>query len=155
MTTYHRYILPGDALVTMNGLSACLTAFDTQYSIEGECVMRGDDDCGILIDITHRGNDIFDGDIELLSGFACAHTDADVLLAFLNDSTCMVTTQVVSYAAERVLDRLWTWLDDHFHGMLVYEGGLFASVGNHRTLAVDSLWQRVRNHFRRRSQSGG
>lgn len=138
MTTYHRYILPGDASVTMDDLSACLRSFDTQYSIEGECVMHGDVDCGILIDISQRGNAIFNGDIELLSGFARARADADVLHAFLNGSTCMVTTQVVSNADERVLDRLWTWLDNQFHGLLVCEGGLFATMGNHRVVAADS-----------------
>lgn len=154
MTTYHRYILPGDTLVTMNDIAACLKSFDTQYSIVGECVVRGDSDCGILIDISHRGNAIFSGDMELLSALARAHADANVLLAFLNDATCMVTTQVVACAEERVLDRLWTWLDDRFDGMLVCEGGLFKSVGNHRKRADGSLWQRVCRHVRRRPTWG-
>ena len=125
MTTYHRYVLDDAATISLSELETALRSIDNAYRFDGESLVRGNHDCALQIDVTERGSDIFDGDIDLLIGFAGRRRDCDTLVARLNGVTCMVTMQVVSYSDESAIEHVFDTLSRLHSGLAVYEGGIF------------------------------
>ncbi|TWT96448.1 hypothetical protein [Neorhodopirellula pilleata] len=125
MTTYHRYVLDDAATISLPELEIALRSIDDAYRFDGEALVRGDHDCALQIDVTERGSDIFDDDIDLLIGFATQRRDHDGLVARLNAGTCMVTMQVVSYSDESAIEHVFDTLSQLHSGLAVYEGGIF------------------------------
>jgi len=125
MTTYHRYVLDDAATISLSELETALRSIDNAYRFDGEALVRGDHDCVLQIDVTERGSDVFDGDIDLLIGFAAKQRDRDGLAARLDGATCMVTMQVVSYSDESAIEHVFDTLRRLHSGLAVYEGGIF------------------------------
>lgn len=125
MTTYHRYVIFDRGSATIADLEQCLRDVDPKYRIEGQSIMLADNDCGISVDVTHRGSPIFDNDLDLICRHARQKRSRDELVRRLATSTCMVTMQTVSGADERALECLWSWLRTHKLGVSVFEGGYF------------------------------
>ncbi|MEM6691865.1 MAG: hypothetical protein AAF664_20720 [Planctomycetota bacterium] len=125
MTSCHRYVLDDGATISLSELETALRSIDNTYRFDGESLVRGDHDCALQIDVTERGSDAFDDDIDLLTGFATNRYDRDGLLARLNGGTCMMTMQVVSYSDEIAIEHVFTTLSRLHSGMAVYEGGVF------------------------------
>lgn len=127
MTTYHRYVLDDAATISLSELETALRTIDNAYRFEGEALVRGDHDCALQIDVTERGSDVFDGDIDLLTDLAAMRRDRERLVARLNGGTCMVTMQVVSYSDESAIEHIFDTLSRLHSGLAVYEGGIFDS----------------------------
>ncbi|MCU0720491.1 MAG: hypothetical protein MUC83_12355 [Pirellula sp.] len=125
MTTYHRYVLDDGATISLPELETALRSIDDAYRFDGEALVRGDHDCALQIDVTERGSDVFDDDIDLLVGFATKQRDHDGLVARLNGGTCMVTMQVVSDSDESAIEHVFGTLSQMRSGLTVYEGGIF------------------------------
>jgi hypothetical protein len=125
MTTYHRYLIADGGTATMDELRQCLQASNPAYDIDGELITRNGEGIGVLIDITQRGDPIFDGDIDLLKSRANNETHSRDLHLKMDKSTCMVTTQIASRCDETALETLWRWLRRNKKGILAYEGGGF------------------------------
>ena len=125
MTTYHRYLIADGGKATLDELRQCLQAFDPAYDIDGELITYSGTERGILVDVTHRGEPIFDDDIDLLQRRANDEQNRDDLHRKLNRSTCMVTTQITSRCDEQALETVWDWLRINKKGILAYEGGGF------------------------------
>jgi hypothetical protein len=145
MTTYHRYLIYDGQTTTIYELEKCLCAIDPSYRIDGEAVMLGESDRGIGIDVTHRGNPVFDGDFDLVCRHAMHLHDGDGTVHRLQTATCMVTAQVFCNADERALDCIWSWLRTNKQGVLIYEGGVFdhATVGSSSHFLEQSLLNRA------------
>lgn len=125
MTIYHRYVIAGGDTVTLDELQRCLRACDSAYDIDGEHITYQGEDRGIIIDVTQRGDPIFDGDIDLLERHANREKNRDELHRELSRCNCMVTTQISSNCDEGALEVIWNWLRDHRKGILAWEGGGF------------------------------
>ena len=80
---------------------------------------------GIIVDITERGDPIFDDDIDLVARHADNDPAGDEIHRCLDRSTCMVTMQVTSTCDQNALDVLFEWLRNHKKGVLAYEAGAF------------------------------
>ncbi len=87
--------------------------------------MVADSECGIGIDVTHRGDPVFDDDLDLVCRLAKRFSNSDEIIGRLKTSTCMVTVQTYSYSAKLVLECLWACLRQEKNGVLVFEGGTF------------------------------
>jgi hypothetical protein len=125
MTTYHRYLVDDEAIVSLSELATAIRRFDDSYRFDGDALLRGDRDCALQIDVTERGSEIFDGDIDLLLGFASKRRDYDALVSRLNNGICMVTMQVVSFSDELAIEHVFRALNGLHPGLAVYEGGIF------------------------------
>jgi len=125
MSTYHRYLIADGGNTSLDELRQCLRDGDPSYDIEGDTVTFDGGESGIIVDITERGDPIFDDDIDLLGRFADDDPAAEEIHRGLDSSTCMVTMQVNSTCDETALDALCEWLRVHKKGILAYEGGTF------------------------------
>ena len=124
MTVYHRYIIANGNATTIEELQQGLQEVDPRFNIDGDAIVFKDTECGI-IDVTNRGNPIFDGDIDLLTHLAEKSRQRNEIRQALSDSRCMVTVQPISTAYETAFDLLWEWLRINREGILAYEGGHF------------------------------
>jgi hypothetical protein len=125
MSTYHRYLIADGSNASLGELRQCLRDCDPSYDIDGDVVTFDGAERGIIIDITERGDPIFDDDIDLLGRQADNDPAGDEIHRRLDRSTCMVTMLVTSTCDEVGLDALWEWLRVHKKGILAYEGGTF------------------------------
>ena len=125
MSTYHRYLIANGGNTSLDELGQCLRDSDPSYDIDGDTVTFDGDERGIIVDVTERGDPIFDDDIDLLSRYADNDPARDEIHRHLAGSTCMVTMQVTGDCDETALDALWEWLRVHKKGILAYEGGTF------------------------------
>ena len=125
MTTYHRYLIANHGTVTLDELRQCLKSCDAAYEIDGELITLNGEERGILIDVTRQGDPIFDEDIQLLKRHADREKNRDDLHRGMNESTCMVTTQIASKCDEAALETVWEWLRNNRKGILAFEGGSF------------------------------
>ena len=125
MSTYHRYLIADGGNTSLDELRQCLRDCDPLYDIDGDTVTLDGAECGIIVDVTERGDPIFDDDIDLLARRANNDSAADEIHRRLDRSTCMVTLQVISTYDETALDALWEWLRVHKKGIVAYEGGEF------------------------------
>jgi hypothetical protein len=125
MTTYHRYLIADGGTATLDELRQCLQDCDPAYEIDGELVTHHGVECGILVDVTHRGDPIFDADVDLLKRRADRDQNVNEVHRGLDGSTCMVTTQITSTCDATALEALWEWLRKNKKGILAYEGGGF------------------------------
>ena len=122
MTTYHRFIIANSKVITLEQLCDAVRKTNSNIDFDHEVVFRDGIECGILIDVTTRGNTVFDEDMKLVqerlsSTVAIDHRTRNLL----NLSQCMVTTQVYSSADESVLDIIWSVLSSYLSGILVLE----------------------------------
>lgn len=125
MSTYHRYLIADGGKTSLDELRQCLRDSDRSYDIDGDSVTFDGAERGIIIDVTERGDPVFDDDIDLLGRYADNDPDGDEIRRGLAGSTCMVTMQVTGDCDETALDALWEWLRAHKQGTLAYEGGAF------------------------------
>lgn len=125
MSTYHRYLVADGGNASLDELRQCLREANPLYEIESDTVTFDGDECGIIVDVTERGDPIFDDDIDLLSRYADDDPAGDEIHRRLDGSTCMVTMQVSGSCDEIALGALWEWLRVHKKGILAYEGGTF------------------------------
>ncbi|GAA5509229.1 hypothetical protein [Novipirellula caenicola] len=125
MTTYDRFVIDDGVSICLSDLEYGLRATDDSYRLNGDAILRGDHDCAILVDVSHRGSDIFDGDIDLLIGFAENRRDSDAIISRLKKATCMVTMQLVSNSDKSAMEHVFAFLRKAHTGLTVYEGGIF------------------------------
>lgn len=125
MTTYHRYLIADGGSVKMHELRQCLQARDPAYDLDGELITHSGINRGILVDITHRGDQVFDEDLDLLKSHADKDQRCDDLRRGMDRSICMVTVQVGCNCDEVAMQAIWQWLHDRKKGILAYEGGGF------------------------------
>jgi hypothetical protein len=125
MSTYHRYLIADGGNSSLDELRRCVRERDPLYDIDVDTVTFNGDECGIIVDLTERGDPIFDDDIDLLRRHANNDPAADEVRRRLDRSTCMVTMQVTSACDEIALHALWEWLAIHKKGVLAYEDGTF------------------------------
>lgn len=125
MTTYHRYLIADAGTATLDELRQSLKAYDPAYDMDGELITYNGAERGILVDVTHRGDPIFDGDVNLLKRHANKEKNCDDLHRELDRAMCMVTTQITSTCDESALETLWDWLRVNKKGILAFEGGGF------------------------------
>jgi hypothetical protein len=125
MSTYHRYLVADGGNTSLDELRQCLRECDQSYDIDGDAVTFDGAECGIIVDVTERGDPIFDDDMDLVARQASNDPARDEIHRRLDRSTCMVTVQVTSTCDETALDALWEWLRAHKKGILAYEGGTF------------------------------
>ena len=122
MTTYHRYIVANGKITTLDQLCCAIRQASKHIDFHNEVVLREGEECGVLIDVTERGNPIFADDLQLVrdrlssSGALDRHIEQ-----LLDDSQCMVTTQVISNADTSVLGEIWSVLGSYRPGILVLE----------------------------------
>lgn len=124
---YIRYVLTDDRAATLVELEQALRQVDPAYTIDGDLIRMGESGYGV-IDITHRGDPICDGDLDLLARLAAKKKHRDTILAAVRDAKSMVCVQPVSSLEARtdeVLAPLWDWLLANRAGLLVWEGGYF------------------------------
>jgi hypothetical protein len=125
MSTYHRYLIADGGNASLDELRQCLRVCDPLYDIDEDTVTFDGAEREIIVDITERGDPIFDDDIDLIGRHADNDPASDEIHRGLDRSTCMVTMQVTSTCDETALDALWEWLRVHKKGVLAYEGGTF------------------------------
>lgn len=125
MSTYHRYLIADGGKTSLDELRECLRERDPLYDIDEDTVTFNGEECGIIVDVTERGDPVFDDDIDLLGGRANNDPAAEEIKRRLDSSTCMVTMQVIGTCDEIALGALWEWLGTHKKGILAYEGGTF------------------------------
>ena len=125
MSTYHRYLIADGGNTSLDELRQSLRHCNPSYDITGDTITFDGAECGIIVDITERGDPIFDDDIDLLNRHADNDADGDEIHRLLDRSTCMVTMQVTSDCDETALETLWEWLRIHKKGVLAYEGAAF------------------------------
>jgi hypothetical protein len=118
MSTYHRYTIADGGNTSLDDLHQCLHECNPLYDIEGDAVTFNGQESGIIVDITERGNPIFEDDIDLLARRAGNDPAREEILPRLDRSNCMVTLQVTSYCDEIALNALWDWLRVHKKGIL-------------------------------------
>jgi hypothetical protein len=123
MSTYHRYMIANGGNTSLDDLRQCLHESNALYGIEGDTVTFNGEECGIIVDITERGDPIFDDDIDLLARRTSSDPARDEILHRLDGSNCMVTMQVTSYCDEIALNAVFEWLRIHKKGILAYENG--------------------------------
>jgi hypothetical protein len=113
------------ANASLDDLRACLHECNPLYDFDCDVVTFNGEECGIIVDITERGDPIFDDDIDLLTRRAANASARDEILRRLDGSNCMVTLQVSSYCDEIALNAIWEWLRVNKKGILAYENGTF------------------------------
>jgi hypothetical protein len=122
MTVYHRYVIADGRSASLDELILCLKSCDLSYDIEGEVILWNGNLCGILIDVSRKGNPIFDSDIDLLLRRTATDSADDKVRRVLSSSTCMVTMQETRDFDSRAADAIWDWLRINRKGLLAYEG---------------------------------
>ena len=128
MTYYIRYVVTDDKEATLPELEQALQSTNAGYEIDGETVVLDNKEIG-RIDVTETGDHLFEGDLELLRGFAEQSRNKDTLLAELRRAKSLVTIQPIwSLGYDEtleVLEPLFDWLLANRAGILADEGGLF------------------------------
>ncbi len=122
MTTYHRYIISDAKSTTLSQLCDVVRKRNVDIDFENEVVLRNKEECGVLIDLSERGNPIFDDDLQIVRDRLGSSGRLDRQVQDLLDNCqCMVTTQVISTADRYVLDAIWDALGSYRPGILVLE----------------------------------
>ncbi|WP_442511718.1 hypothetical protein SH528x_003430 [Novipirellula sp. SH528] len=122
MTTYHRYLVTDGKATTFDELRRAVCAANANISFDHEMVLRDGADCGILIDVTTKGDPIFDDDLNLVLERLRSATGGDVRTRELvASSQCMVTTQVTHNADKVVLEAIWSTIRSYCPGILAME----------------------------------
>ncbi len=127
MSIYHRFVSTSQPVVTLNELLECLKTVDPGYELEGE-VLTFNGREHALIDVTRRGNTVFDEDVELLLRYAKKHQLRNQIVPILQKSQWMLTVQVGFLAGEPDLEPLWRWVRTNGSGVLAWEGDAFELV---------------------------
>lgn len=122
MTTYHRYIISDAKSTTLSQLCDVVRKRNVHIDFENELVLRDREECGVLIDVSERGNPIFDDDLQIVRDRLRSSSRLDRQVQDLLDNCqCMVTTQVISTSDMYVLDAIWDALGSYRPGILVLE----------------------------------
>lgn len=125
MSTHHRYLVADGGSTSLDELRRCLHECGPSYDLDEDTVTFDGMECGLILDVTERGDPIFDDDIDLVTRRANDHPSRGEILPGLSGAKCMVTMQVASHCDETALDALFEWLRVHKKGILAYEDGSF------------------------------
>ncbi len=114
MTTYHRYIISDAKSTTLSQLCDVVRKRNVRIDFQNEVVLRDREECGVLIDVSERGNPIFDDDLQIVRDRLGSSSRLDRQVQDLLDNCqCMVTTQVISTSDMYVLDAIWDALGSY------------------------------------------